>query len=47
MLERFRRAARRAARDQVDDSADAAYDVSHYFIDDVADPWREHGKEFY
>ncbi|XP_063898868.1 ankyrin-2-like [Helicoverpa armigera] len=44
MLGRFRRAAQkvaRAPRDVIDEDADAAYDVSHYFCDDVADPWRQ------
>ncbi|KAJ8705805.1 hypothetical protein PYW08_012851 [Mythimna loreyi] len=44
MLARFRRVAQkvaRAPREPLDDDADAAYDVSHYFIDDVADPWRQ------
>lgn len=45
ILDRFRLAARRAARKSTqDDPADTAYDASHYFIDDVADPWKEHGE---
>uniref|UniRef100_A0A2H1VY97 SFRICE_018270 n=1 Tax=Spodoptera frugiperda TaxID=7108 RepID=A0A2H1VY97_SPOFR len=45
MLARFRRAACQAARAQrelEEAEADTAYDVSHYFSDDVADPWRQH-----
>uniref|UniRef100_A0A2A4JCU0 Uncharacterized protein n=1 Tax=Heliothis virescens TaxID=7102 RepID=A0A2A4JCU0_HELVI len=44
MLGRFRRAAQkvaRAPRDVTEEDADAAYDVSHYFCDEVADPWRQ------
>ncbi|CAB3231871.1 unnamed protein product [Arctia plantaginis] len=43
ILDRFRLAARRAAQKSTQDGpADTAYDASHYFIDDVADPWKEH-----
>lgn len=26
------------------DEADAAFDVTHYFVDEVADPWRQKGE---
>ncbi|CAG9789931.1 unnamed protein product [Diatraea saccharalis] len=30
-----------SAKDEETTDADAAYDVTHYFVDDVTDPWRE------
>ncbi|GBP27194.1 hypothetical protein EVAR_15967_1 [Eumeta japonica] len=48
MLGRFREVAHRQRNDvrmrrRRDGKADAAYEACHYFVDDVAEPWREPG----